>query len=123
MDIEWNKEREWPKRHLRPLLQRIIADWRDERVSIDLYDKLAERQISKQDVWIALTSPDSYVARYWYYNGNRVGIWHPDSRIFVAWKPRYGPSPSRIMTAFRHPNGVRYMQSFPPFREIRGPKD
>lgn len=28
----------------------------------------------------------------------------------------------RIMTVFRHPNGVRYMQSFPPFREIRGPK-
>ncbi len=32
-------------------------------------------------------------------------------------------SPIRIMTAFRHPNGVRYMQSFPPFREIRGPED
>ena len=36
MDIEWDREREWPRRHLRPLLQRIIADWREERVSIGM---------------------------------------------------------------------------------------
>jgi len=33
--IEWDKEQEWPRRYLRPLLRRIIADWREERVSID----------------------------------------------------------------------------------------
>ena len=123
MDIEWDKKQEWPRRYLRSLLRRIIANWREERVSIDLYDKLADRHISKQNMWTTLTSPESYIARYWYYNGNRVGIWHPRTRIFVAWKPCRGRSPSRIMTAFRHPNGVRYMQSFPPFREIRGPEE
>ena len=122
MDILWDQELEWPRRCFRPLLQHIRADWKEERVSIDLFDKLADRQISKQDIWTTLTSPQSYIARYWYYNGNRVGFWHPSTRTFVAWKPNKGPSPSRIMTAFRHPNGVRYMQNFPPFREIRGPE-
>lgn len=121
MDIVWDKEREWPKRRLRSLLRRINTDWREEQVSIDLYDKLVERHISKQDIWTALTSPQSYIARYWYYNGNRIGFWHPPTLVFVAWKPSKGRSISRLMTAFRHPNGVRYMQSFPPFREIRGP--
>lgn len=123
MDIVWDREREWPQRTLRSLLRRIIADWQAEQVSIDLYDKLAARHISKQDIWTALTSRKSYIARYWYYNGNRVGIWHPGTHIFVAWKPRRDSSPSRIMTVFRHPNGVRYMQGFPPFREIRGPEE
>jgi hypothetical protein len=122
VDIVWDKEREWPQQRLRSLLRHINTDWREERVSIDLYDKLSERHISKQDVWTALTSPQSYIARYWYYNGNRVGYWHPPTRVFVAWKPNKGQSISRLMTAFRHPNGVRYMQSFPPFREIRGPR-
>lgn len=121
MDIEWDSAQEWPERHRRPLLRRIIADWKEERVSIDLFDKLVARHISKQDIWTTLTSPESYVARYWYYSGHRVGFWHPLKGIFVAWKPGQGRSPSRIMTAFRHPTGVRYMQNFPPFREIRGP--
>jgi hypothetical protein len=122
VDILWDQEREWPRRYLRPLLRRIRADWKEERVSIDLFDKLTDRQISKQDIWTTLTSPQTYIARYWYYNGNRIGFWHPPTRTFVAWKPNKGSSPSRVMTAFRHPNGVRYMQSFPPFREIRGPE-
>ncbi len=119
---DWNTEREWPDRYVRGLLRAIVNDMRQEHFSIDLHDKLADRKISIQEVWTAITNTDSYIARYWYYSGNRVGIWRPKTRLFVAWKPHKGQSPSRIMTAFRHYDGVRYMQGFPPFREIRGPQ-
>jgi len=118
----WDETREWSKRWVSWLLTTIINDWRTERVSRDFFAKLQDRRFNRQQVWTAITSPESYIGRYWY-AGNRVGFWHPRSRLFIAWKPNGLYSSSRIMTGFYyHSDGVAYMQKFVPFREIRGPK-
>jgi len=107
---------------MRWLVDAVASDWREERVSRDFFDKLRTRRIARQQVWMTITSPESYIARYWY-DGNRVGFWHPRSRLFIVWKPNALYSPSRIVSGFYyHGDGVAYMYKFLPFREIRGPK-
>ena len=117
----WDTTREWSARWIRWLKDAVVSDWREERVSRDFFDKMQVRRFTRQQVWTAITSSESYIGRYWY-DSNRVGFWHPRSRLFIAWKPNALYSPSRIMSGFYHSDGVAYMQKFTPFREIRGPK-
>jgi len=64
---------------------------------------------------------ESYIGRYWH-GGNRVGFWHPRSRLFIAWKPNHLRSPSRLMSGFFVSDGLDYLSSQINFREIRGPR-
>jgi len=105
------------------LLRAIRENWRQNQVSIDFFDKLKDSGIQRHEVAHTLTSPETYVARFWYEGGNRVGIWHPRTRHLVVWKPSKGKSLSRLMTCFRRSDGIAYMQARPPFREISGPKE
>jgi len=117
----WDTTREWSGRWTRWLVNAVTDDWRAERISRDFIAKLQDRHIARQQVWAAITSPESYIGRYWH-NGNRVGFWHPRSRLFVAWKPNHISSPGRLMSAFFVPNGVDYLNRQIAFREIRGPR-
>jgi hypothetical protein len=119
---DWDETREWPTKYVDDLLRTIRADWREGRVSIDFFDKLKDRGIYPHEVTHMLTSPETYVARFWHKGGNRVGLWNPKTRLLVVWKPLKGKSPSRLMTCFRRSDGIAYMQARPPFREIRGPR-
>lgn len=122
-EYEWDTSREWPERWLRWLMRTIIDDWRNERVSRDFFDKLQDRGFTRQHVWTGIKSQETFIGRYWYYDSNRVGFWHPRSQLFIVWKPNTLRSPSRLMTGFFYRgNGVAYMRKFSPFREIRGPK-
>lgn len=122
MIADWDSSREWPARCVRWLMRTLNQNLSEQSFSIDLHDKMAQRQIALTAIRGAINSPESYIARYWYHDGNRVGIWQPRTRLFIAWKPRKGRSPSRFMTVFRKADGVVYMQDYPPFREIRGPR-
>ncbi len=121
IQMEWASSREWPARCVRWLIRTLNQDLGGQNFSIDFHDKLLERHITLAAIRGAINNPESYIARYWYGDGSRVGIWQSQSRLFIAWKPRRGRSASRFMTAFRKADGVAYMQDFPPFREIRGP--
>ena len=119
---DWDEDREWRAKDVAKLLSAIHADFRNGNFSIDLVDKIKSRRIAKHDIWNVLHDPETFIGRYCYQSGNRVGLWNPHSKIFVAWKQRQLNSPSRIMTVFREGNGVDYMRGFPSFREIQGPK-
>jgi len=117
---DWNSTREWPPKYVAQLLRAIREDLRQENFSIDLADKIGQRKIPLHEIRNAVNSPDSYIARYWYVDSNRVGIWHPKTRLLVVWKPRKGASPSRIMTCFYRADAIAYLREFPRFREICG---
>ena len=120
--FDWDSDNEWSEKWLNWLFQELKRDWAERNFSIDFLDKLRQRRISLAMIRDSINNSNVYIARYWYGDGNRVGIWQPQTRLFVAWKPRYQRSPSRFMTAFRKSDGISYMQDFPPFREIRSPK-
>lgn len=120
MFIDWDSSQEWSERYVRLLIAAMNHDFRERNFSIDFHNKLKMRNISLTQLRSVLSSPESYIARYWYKDGNRVGIWNPKNRLLLVWKPRFQRSPSRFMTVFKKANGVAYMQDFPPFREIRG---
>lgn len=122
MFIDWDSSQEWSERYQQLLLNALNHDFRERNFSRDFYDKLRLRNLTLAQLRSTLSHSESYIARYSYDDGNRVGIWNPKSYLFIAWKPRFQQSPSRFMTAFKKANGIDYMQSFPPFREIRGPK-
>ncbi len=119
-EIDWDSSCEWSDRYVSWLLQTLNRDYREHNFSRDFYDKLKLRGIHLSDVRGVINSSETYIARYWYYDSNRVGLWRPRTRLFVAWKPQKGRSPSRFMTVFKKADGIGYMQDFPPFREIRG---
>lgn len=121
--FDWDADREWSPRFVEKLLRAIRTDFRQSHFSIDLAAKMKDRKITRHAIWNVLNDPRTFMGRYRYQSGNRVGLWHPPSKVFVAWKPRQANSPSRIMTVFREGNGVEYMRGFPPFREIRGGKE
>lgn len=118
----WDEAQEWPERWLNWLLQTLKRDFHDQKFSRDFYNKLKQRNIHLPMVRDIIYDNGTYIARYWYGDGNRVGLWRPKDRLFVAWKPGSVLSPGRFMTVFRKADGIAYMQDFPPFREIRGPE-
>lgn len=117
----WDSSCEWSNRCLHWLLQSVAENWRNQRTSRDFFDKMRDRRFTRQQVWTTITSPKSYIARYWH-NGNRVGFWEPRSQLFIAWKPNSRNSTSRIVSGFFVPNGLDYLYRQIDFREIRGSK-
>ena len=104
---------------MRWLLRTSSDDWRNERVSRDFFDKMQDRGFARRQVGATISSSESYIGRYWH-NGNRVGLWHPRNRLFIAWKPNSFRSLSRIMSGFFVFDGLDYLTSQIDFREIRG---
>ncbi len=123
LEIEWDSSREWPERWVKWLLRKVVEDYQQERTSVDFFDKLKERGLTRGDVIATITSRRSYVGRYRYTDGvNRIGFWQPRTQTFVVWKPRSGDGPSLLLTCFRRRRGIEYMRSFEEFREVSGPR-
>ena len=79
---DWDEDREWRAKYVAKLLSAIHADFRNGNFSIDLVDKIKSRRIAKHDIWNVLHDPETFIGRYCYQSGNRVGLWNPHSKIW-----------------------------------------
>jgi len=104
---KWDEMDEWQKEAQSQLVSRVIADFNTGAFSKELSAKLVERLLSERDVELAIISSRSMIGRYFHFGQERIGFWHPNTSVFVAWKPT---QPTRIVTAFEIPDGENYFR-------------
>lgn len=98
---------EWQPTVQSELVTRVTADFNAGAFSKELSAKLVERLLSERDVELAIISSRSMIGRYFHFGRERIGFWHPNTFVFVAWKPT---PPTRIVTAFEVPDGENYFR-------------
>jgi len=108
MAKKWDKLPEWTKEQVAELVAAVKADFDAGNFSKELSAKLEERIVPEREVYLTITSGKSVIGAYDYYGDARIGFWHPDYELFVAWKP---DDTTRLVSAFYRDNGEEYLRS------------
>ena len=104
---KWDDMEEWALEAQSEVVSRVIEDFNSAAFGKELSAKLVERLLSERDVELAIRSGRSLIGRYFHFGHERIGFWHPNTGVFVAWKPT---PPTRIVSAFEVDNGEDYFR-------------
>lgn len=118
---DWGDMEDWRPETVARLVARVIREFNEGRYGKDFEAKLVERNIPLWAIKDTLSSKRTYIALYRddYDGMRRIGFWHPELKLFVAWRPG---KRSVFKTCFRRDRGVEYMQRLDESRPIRRPE-
>lgn len=108
MTRKWDQLPGWTKEQVTELMAAVKADFDAGNFGKELSAKLEERAVPEREVYLTITSGKSVIGAYDYYGDARVGFWHPDYELFVAWKP---DAPTRLVSVFYRKDGEEYLRS------------
>lgn len=104
---KWDEMEEWESEVQSELVSRVLEDFNSAAFGNEFSAKLVERLLSECDVELAIRSRRSVIGRYSHFGHERIGFWHPNTGVFVAWKPT---PPTRIVSAFEVHDGENYFR-------------
>ena len=104
---KWDEMEEWDLEAQSEIVSCVIADFHSAAFGKEFSTKLIERSLSERDVELAIMSRRSLIGRYFHLGQERIGFWHPNTGVFVAWKPT---QPTRIVSVFERYDGENYFR-------------
>jgi hypothetical protein len=99
-----------------------LADFQAGRVAKEFTAKCLERRLFDKEIERVLKSRSSGVWRYTHLGQPRYGLWHPHTKVFIAWQPHEEGFRSELKTCFRESDGLRYMERQEGVVLLRRPK-
>jgi hypothetical protein len=112
----------WQPETIARLRTRLKGDLKTGRFDRDFEDKLAVRGISLHSVQQVISSPRSYIVKYYdrFDGTRRIGLWYPRHKYFIAWKPGRR---SQFKTCFKKATGLEYLSNLLEVKLIYTPQD
>jgi len=95
----------WDERVIEAIIRSAREDLRAQKCARDFADKLKERNIATAEIDRAIANANAIVL-YRHHGFFVIGFYHERSQILAVWSPR---QPSRWVTSFRRPEGLRYL--------------
>lgn len=106
----------WTEAELKILISNARRAAREERFGRDIYDKMAQRKITKGDI-LAASGKKSHIGEYWTAKGKIIGFAEYKTGCFVA----YSRENNKIVTCLKRKGIVNYLQARPAYKMIWKP--